>query len=169
MRSSKATARAAPCWWPTMRAAICRTNMAISACPRPKFERHIAYDIGVEQVTRRLGRAPRRSRRHGRVLALADRSQPRRGRPDADSSALRTHGRALQLPWHESADERRRLDGFYRPYHDAVGALMSSVARESGHPPFLFRCIFLHARHASHVRPWHVGILWDSTIVSRAF
>ncbi len=56
--------------------------------PAEEFQRHIAYDIGVETVTRRLAALHRRAGGAGQFLAAADRSQSRRGRPDADPPAL---------------------------------------------------------------------------------
>jgi predicted N-formylglutamate amidohydrolase len=62
-----------------------------------------------------------------------------------------------------STEEReRRLDRFYRPYHDAVAALVASVAEESGRAPFIFSVHSFTPRMQGFERPWHVGILWDS-------
>ncbi len=66
--------------------------------PASEFDRHIAYDIGAEAVTRRLAALTRRAGGAGRLLAAADRPQSRRGRPDADPPALRRHRRAGELP-----------------------------------------------------------------------
>ena len=59
------------------------------------------------------------------------------------------------------AERERRLDGFYRPYHDAVGAMIASVAQASGKAPFLFSVHSFTPVMQGVVRPWHVGILWD--------
>ena len=60
------------------------------------------------------------------------------------------------------AEEReRRLDRFYRPYHDAVGAMIASVADASGAAPFIFSVHSFTPVMQGHVRPWHVGVLWD--------
>ena len=56
--------------------------------PASEFERHIAYDIGVETVTRELAALTGAPAVHRQFLAAADRSQSRRGRPDADPPAL---------------------------------------------------------------------------------
>ena len=56
--------------------------------PAGEFERHIAYDIGVEMVTRRLAALTGAPGGDGRLFAAADRPQSRRGRPDADPAAL---------------------------------------------------------------------------------
>jgi predicted N-formylglutamate amidohydrolase len=60
------------------------------------------------------------------------------------------------------AEEReRRLGRFYRPYHDAVGAMIASVAAASGGAPFIFSVHSFTPSMQGFVRPWHVGILWD--------
>jgi predicted N-formylglutamate amidohydrolase len=62
-----------------------------------------------------------------------------------------------------SAEEReRRLDRFYRPYHDAVRSLVASVAERSGKAPFVFSVHSFTPRMQGFERPWHVGVLWDS-------
>jgi predicted N-formylglutamate amidohydrolase len=61
------------------------------------------------------------------------------------------------------AEERaRRLERYYEPYHDAVAAVIASVARESGRPPFVFSVHSFTPQMQGRKRPWHVGILWDS-------
>ena len=62
-----------------------------------------------------------------------------------------------------SANEReRRLDLFYRPYHEAVGSVMASVAEQSGRSPFIVSMHSFTPVMKGRQRPWHVGILWDS-------
>ena len=70
--------------------------------PPTEFDRHIAYDIGVEDGDSRARRAAWRAGRVRALLAPSDRSQPGRGRPDADSPALRRHRRAGELSDHRS-------------------------------------------------------------------
>ena len=58
-------------------------------------------------------------------------------------------------------ERERRLDRFYRPYHDAVGAMIASVAAASGKAPFIFSVHSFTPVMQGFVRPWHVGVLWD--------
>ena len=51
--------------------------------PESAFERHIAYDIGVEGLVRGLSARLGAPVVMSRFSPPADRSQPRRGRPDA--------------------------------------------------------------------------------------
>lgn len=59
------------------------------------------------------------------------------------------------------AERENRLEKYYRPYHDAVGAMVASVAHESGKAPFLFSVHSFTPVMQGQVRPWHVGLLWD--------
>jgi predicted N-formylglutamate amidohydrolase len=128
--------------------------------PATEFDRHIAYDIGVEQVTRRL------AARLGVPAVMAGFSRllidPNRGEDDPTLIRQLYDGTVVPANYPMSADERqRRLDEYYRPYHDAVGAVMSSVARESGHAPFIVSVHSFTPVMKGHVRPWHIGVLWD--------
>ena len=60
-----------------------------------------------------------------------------------------------------AAERERRLELFYRPYQDAVGAMIASVAAASGAAPFIFSVHSFTPVMQGHVRPWHVGVLWD--------
>ena len=59
-------------------------------------------------------------------------------------------------------ERERRLDRFYRPYHDAVGAHdRLGRATASGAAPFIFSVHSFTPVMQGIVRPWHVGVLWD--------
>ena len=61
-----------------------------------------------------------------------------------------------------SAEERaRRLERFYRPYHDAVAAMIASVTEASGRAPFILSIHSFTPVMQGRARPWHAGILWD--------
>jgi predicted N-formylglutamate amidohydrolase len=129
--------------------------------PPAEFQRHIAYDIGVEQVTRKLAAllgAPAVLANFSRLLI-----DPNRGEDDPTLIRQLYDGTVVPGNYPMTPEEReRRLDNYYRPYHDAVGAVVSSVARESGKAPFLFSVHSFTPVMQGYVRPWHVGLLWDS-------
>jgi predicted N-formylglutamate amidohydrolase len=129
--------------------------------PATEFDRHIAYDIGVEEVTRRLAAltgAPAVMARFSRLLI-----DPNRGENDPTLIRQLYDGTVVPGNYPMPAKEReRRLDRFYRPYHDAVAALVASVAEKTGRAPFLFSVHSFTPRMQGFERPWHVGILWDS-------
>ena len=129
--------------------------------PAAEFERHIAYDIGVEAVTRRLAAAldaPAVMARFSRLLI-----DPNRGEDDPTLIRQLYDGTVIPANYPMPDEERaRRLDLFYRPYHDAVGALMASVHEASGRTPFIVSMHSFTPAMQGRPRPWHVGILWDS-------
>lgn len=129
--------------------------------PATEFDRHIAYDIGVEALTRRLAAltgAPALLARFSRLLI-----DPNRGEDDPTLIRQLYDGTVIPANYPMSEEEReRRLDGYYRPYHDAVGSLIASVASESGRAPFIVSIHSFTPVMQGFKRPWHVGILWDS-------
>lgn len=129
--------------------------------PVAEFERHIAYDIGVETVTRRLAAltgAPAVMARFSRLLV-----DPNRGEDDPTLIRQLYDGTVVSGNYPISAAERaRRLAAFYRPYHDAVASLIASVAKETGAAPLVFSVHSFTPRMQNRARPWHVGVLWDS-------
>lgn len=128
--------------------------------PAAEFDRHIAYDIGVETVTRELAallHAPAVLAGFSRLLI-----DPNRGEDDPTLIRQLYDGTVVPANYPMAAEEReRRLDRFYRPYHDAVGAMVASVAEESGAAPFIFSVHSFTPVMRNFARPWHVGVLWD--------
>ncbi|MBA1141139.1 N-formylglutamate amidohydrolase [Mesorhizobium neociceri] len=128
--------------------------------PAAELERHIAYDIGVETVTRELAAvldAPAVIANFSRLLIDAN-----RGEDDPTLIRQLYDGTVVPGNYPMAPEEReRRLDGFYRPYHDAVGAMIASVAQASGKAPFIFSVHSFTPVMQGVARPWHVGILWD--------
>ena len=128
--------------------------------PASEFDRHIAYDIGVELVTRSLAatlQVPALLGGFSRLLV-----DPNRGEDDPTLIRQLYDGTVVPSNYPMPAQEReRRLDRFYRPYHDAVAALTASVAKESGVAPFLFSVHSFTPIMQGRPRPWHAGVLWD--------
>jgi len=128
--------------------------------PASEFDRHIAYDIGVETVTRELAATL------GVPAVLANFSRllidPNRGEDDPTLIRQLYDGTIVPGNYPMAPEEReRRLDRFYRPYHDAVGAMIASVAQVSRKAPFIFSVHSFTPVMQGIRRPWHVGILWD--------
>lgn len=132
----------------------------LGLAPR-EFDRHIAYDIGVEKVTRRLAAltgAPAIMARFSRLLI-----DPNRGEDDPTLIRQLYDGTVVPGNYPMSQEERAsRIESFYRPYHDAVAALVAGVAEASAKAPFLFSVHSFTPQMHGRKRPWHVGILWDS-------
>lgn len=129
--------------------------------PAAEFERHIAYDIGVEGVTRLLSArldAPAVMARFSRLLIDPNRSED-------DPTLIRQlyDGTVVPANYPMGAQEReRRLARYYRPYHDAVGSVIASVAEATGAAPFIFSLHSFTPTMQGRARPWHAGVLWDS-------
>ncbi len=128
--------------------------------PAAEFDRHIAYDIGVEMVTRKLAEltgAPAVMAGFSRLLI-----DPNRGEDDPTLIRQLYDGTVIPGNYPMAAEEReRRLENYYRPYHDALGAMIASVAHESGAAPLLFSVHSFTPIMQAQIRPWHVGVLWD--------
>lgn len=128
--------------------------------PPAEFERHIAYDIGVEMVMRELARltgAPGVMARFSRLLI-----DPNRG-PD-DPTLIRQLYDGTVVPGNyplRPEERRKRLEAFYEPYHDAVAALIASVAAAEKRAPLVISIHSFTPFMQGRERPWHVGILWD--------
>ena len=128
--------------------------------PASEFDRHIAYDIGVEAVTRRLAEitgAPAVMAGFSRLLI-----DPNRGEDDPTLIRQLYDGTIVPANYPMPEVEReRRLEQFYRPYHDAVGAMVASTAAASGCPPLIVSVHSFTPVMQGFRRPWHAGVLWD--------
>lgn len=128
--------------------------------PAAEFNRHIAYDIGVESVTRKLAElinAPAVMARFSRLLI-----DPNRG--EDDPTLIRQLYDGTVIPGNyplSDAERQRRIDRFYAPYHDAVSAVIASVAHETGAAPLVISVHSFTPFMQGRERPWHAGVLWD--------
>lgn len=127
---------------------------------RDALQRHIAYDIGAEQVTRRLAALTGASA----ALALFSRLliDPNRGEDDP-TLVMRLSDRAL-IPGNAriGAEEiERRIERYWRPYRRACAALIDSALGRGEVPVLLGLHSFTPSFHG-RARPWQVGVLWDS-------
>jgi predicted N-formylglutamate amidohydrolase len=123
------------------------------------LHRHIAYDLGAAGVAERLAKelgAPAVLSRFSRLLI-----DPNRGLDDPTLIMQISDG--LIVPGNAGLDATEieaRIDGYYRPYHDAIGrAIDAAVA--SGKPPVVISVHSFTQAWKSMPRPWSVGVLWD--------
>ncbi|WP_207459910.1 N-formylglutamate amidohydrolase [Azospirillum sp. SYSU D00513] len=121
--------------------------------------RHIAYDIGVADLTRRL------SDRFGATAVLSGYSRlivdPNRSLDDP--TAIPVVSDDTVIPANRSLDAaevRRRVDAIFRPYHEAVAAQIAAK-RARGLVPAVVSIHSFTPVMRGVARPWHVGILWD--------
>ncbi|EAB6717863.1 N-formylglutamate amidohydrolase [Escherichia coli] len=128
--------------------------------PAAEFDRHIAYDIGVEPLLRRLAAqtgAPAVMANFSRLLIDAN-----RGEDDPTLIRQLYDGTIIRANYPLSpAEHERRLREYHQPYHAAVGSLIASVAKASGAAPFVFSLHSFTPAMQGRQRPWHSGVLWD--------
>ncbi|MBT8409465.1 MAG: N-formylglutamate amidohydrolase [Alphaproteobacteria bacterium] len=131
---------------------ICGGSLGLSD---EQMQRHIAYDIGAEGVSRQLGQllsAPAILSRFSRLVI-----DPNRGEDDP-TLIMKVYDQTI-VPENRHispAERERRLNSYYRPYHDAYAELAARqddtiiVAVHSYTPQLAGR----------RLRPWHVGLLF---------
>lgn len=124
-----------------------------------EFARHIAYDIGACEVATglaaRIG-APAVMTRYSRLLIDCNRGE------DDPTLIMRLSDGAVVpgnriLPPEERA---HRIARYYRPYHDAVAALIDRFLAAGVVPVLLSVHSFTDAWNGV-ARPWHAAVLWD--------
>jgi predicted N-formylglutamate amidohydrolase len=129
--------------------------------PEQAFERHIAYDIGVEPLTRRLARelnCPAVLSRFSRLLI-----DPNRGEDDPTLIMKLSDGMIIPGNYPLSPSEHeKRVATWYRPYHRAVADTIAQVEKASGHAPLVISLHSFTPLWKGVQRPWHAAVLWDS-------
>jgi predicted N-formylglutamate amidohydrolase len=127
--------------------------------PAAEFERHIAYDIGIEAVTRGLAAVlgcPALMTCFTRLLI-----DPNRDVNDPTLIMRLSDGAIVPANARISEDERaRRIARFYRPYHQAITDEIDACLA-IGIVPALVSIHSFTPFWKGMPRPWHVGILWE--------
>lgn len=126
-----------------------------------EFERHIAYDIGAEPLTRELAErlsCPAVMARFSRLLI-----DPNRGSDDPTLVRQLYDGSVIAgnypLPSEELAF---RIANFYLPFRRAVRDSIAGMWAAAGQPPLVVSIHSFTPSMGGKGRPWHVGVLWDS-------
>ncbi|NSZ17772.1 N-formylglutamate amidohydrolase [Agrobacterium vitis] len=129
--------------------------------PDNAYLRHIAYDIGVEGLTRQL------AARLGVPAAMSCFSRllidPNRGEDDPTLVMKISDGAIIPGNHPISVEEwQHRVENFHRPYHCAVERLLADVASASGKAPLVLSLHSYTPAWKGAPRPWHAAVLWDS-------
>jgi len=129
--------------------------------PQAAFERHIAYDIGVEGLTRKLAASlgvPAVLGCFSRLLI-----DPNRGEDDP-TLIMKISDGAIVPGNHPITDEEweRRVETYHRPYHNAVDTVLTRTVETSGKAPLVFSLHSYTPFWKSVPRPWHAAVLWDT-------
>ncbi len=127
--------------------------------PPEQLVRHIAYDIGAAELTRRLSRtlgAPAVMTHYSRLLI-----DPNRG-PDDPTLIMRISDGAVVPGNRVLTDEERekRRVHYYDPYHAAIDRTIDACLA-TGRAPMLFSVHSFTHNWRGKIRPWHAAILWD--------
>lgn len=129
--------------------------------PQAAFARHIAYDIGIEGLTRtladRLG-VPAVMSCFSRLLI-----DPNRGEDDP-TLVMKISDGAIVPGNHPmtTGEWQNRLDTYHRPYHRAVADMIGTSASASGRSPLVLSLHSYTPFWKTAPRPWHAAVLWDS-------
>lgn len=121
---------------------------------------HLGLDIGAAEVTRFLSNAlhlPAVMAAYSRLVVDCNR------RLD-DPSAFTTGVGDTVVPGNQSlthADREARANVFYWPYHHAVRDSLAAL-EHLGRAPVLIAIHSFTPELHGNLRPWHLGILWDS-------
>lgn len=127
--------------------------------PPEQLARHIAYDIGIAPVAERVSAAlgaPALMHRYCRLLI-----DPNRGLDDP-TLIMRISDGAI-VPGNALIDDeefRARVEKYYIPYHEAIGAEIGA-SLSAGMPPVILSVHSFTEVWNGYPRPWHVTVLWD--------
>jgi predicted N-formylglutamate amidohydrolase len=127
--------------------------------PERELARHIAFDIGSADVTRRLARlldAPA-------VLCHVSRLVIDPNRDPGDPSSIPAISDGTLVPGNRDlgAEQMRwRQRRFFVPYHRAVARQIAHLRRRHDVPAIISVHSFT-PRLAAAARPWNVAVLWD--------
>ncbi len=123
------------------------------------LSRHIAWDIGIADVTRRLARrldAPAILSTYSRLIVDPNRHL-------ADPSSIPRISDEVVVPGNRDltpADVAARVETFFDPYHAAVTAALDDLMAR-GTPPAIVSMHSFTPIMKSVERPWKIGILWN--------
>lgn len=126
---------------------------------RQELDQHIAWDIGIAGLGRRLARsldAPFFMTAYSRLVIDCNRHLDDPTSMPQESDRIRVPGNRGLTP----ADRRLRQDEIFRPYHAALSQeIVGRIA--SGRIPVVISLHSFTPVMNGFQRPWHVGVLWN--------
>lgn len=124
------------------------------------FERHVAWDIGAAEVARRLAArfdAPLVLSGYSRLVIDCNRALD-------DPTSIPAVSDDVEIPANiglSPRDARARAEAVFEPYHKAID-LQLAAKRQTGIAPALISIHSFTPVFGGFVRPWHIGVLWNS-------
>jgi predicted N-formylglutamate amidohydrolase len=123
------------------------------------LERHVAWDVGVDELTRCLADELDAQA----VLAGFSRLIVDPNRKPDDPTAYPEVSDGIAIPGNlDLNDEQKalRIQSFFKPYHDAITDRLNEFGKRGVVPAMIavHTCTPVFDRV---VRPWHVGVMWD--------
>ena len=127
--------------------------------PDGALDRHIGWDIGAAEITRRMAAhfdAPAVLAGYSRLVIDCNRQLD-----DEQSIVTISDGTAIPRNQDISAqDAADRAEACFWPYHEAAAAVIEGVEARGAVPPIVMMHSFTPVMGRGE-RPWHVGVLWD--------
>lgn len=124
-----------------------------------ELSRHIAWDIGIADVTRAVAErldAPAVLSHFSRLIIDPNRSLD-------DPTLVPQLSDGVIIPGNRKLSEaalQARIDAFHRPYHAAVTELLDELVARGPVPALVSMHSFTPVMRGFE-RPWHIGILWN--------
>ncbi len=125
-----------------------------------ELSRHIGWDIGAADVTRRMALqlgAPALLSGYCRLVVDCNRHLHDPTLMPAVSDGTPIPGNTTLSP----ADRQMRIDALHQPYHQAIAQRLDAFVSR-GIAPALLSIHSCTPEMAGQFRPWHIGICWDS-------
>lgn len=125
-----------------------------------QFEKHIAYDIGADMITRRL--ADRLDARA--VLGTYSRLVIDLNRQPGDPGCIPEISDGIEVPANKGLSEEQtlcRIETLHTPYHEAINREIASVWRRDDKPPAVFSIHSFTPTMGGLDRIWDIGVLWN--------
>ncbi|HEY9078470.1 N-formylglutamate amidohydrolase [Magnetovibrio sp.] len=125
-----------------------------------QFDKHIAYDIGADMITRRL--ADRLDARA--VMGTYSRLVIDLNRQPGDPGSIPEISDGVTVPANQSLSEDQvacRIETLHTPYHEAINREIAAVWRRDDKPPALFSIHSFTPTMNGQDRVWDIGVLWN--------
>jgi predicted N-formylglutamate amidohydrolase len=124
------------------------------------FNKHIAFDIGADAITRRL------ADRLGAcaVLGTYSRLVVDLNRQPGDPGSIPAVSDAITIPANKNLSEAEalcRMETLHTPYHEAINREIASLWRRDDKPPALFSVHSFTPSMNGQDRIWDIGVLWN--------